>query len=55
MRFASAAIALALVTLVPATVRAQSWEEYRPAGIADWDRSAIGAVTGDAALRRLST
>jgi hypothetical protein len=32
MRFAFAAIALALVT-VPATARAQSWEEYRPAGI----------------------
>jgi len=33
MRFAFAATALALVTLVPATARAQSWEEYRPAGI----------------------
>jgi hypothetical protein len=33
MRFAFAAIALALMTLVPATARAQSWEEYRPAGI----------------------
>ena len=33
MRFALAAIALALVTLVPATAGAQSWEEYRPAGI----------------------
>jgi hypothetical protein len=32
MRFAFAAIALALVT-VPATARAQSWEEYRPDGI----------------------
>jgi len=33
MRPALAAIALALVTAVPATAGAQSWEEYRPAGI----------------------
>jgi hypothetical protein len=33
MRFALAAIALTLVTLVPAAAPAQSWEEYRPAGI----------------------
>jgi hypothetical protein len=33
MRFALAAIALTLVTLVPAAAPAQSWEEHRPAGI----------------------
>ena len=33
MRFAFAAIALALLAAVPTTARAQSWEEYRPAGI----------------------
>src|SRR5262245_45870526 len=33
MRPALAAIALALVTLVPASAHAQSWDEYRPAGI----------------------
>jgi hypothetical protein len=33
MRFAFAAIALGLLTVIPVTVRAQSWEEYRPAGI----------------------
>jgi hypothetical protein len=33
MRFAFAATALALVAAVPTMARAQSWEEYRPAGI----------------------
>jgi hypothetical protein len=33
MRFAFVAIAFALVTVIPVTARAQSWEEYRPAGI----------------------
>jgi hypothetical protein len=33
MRLVSAAIALAVATVVPATTGAQSWEEYRSAGI----------------------
>src|SRR5262245_18858593 len=33
MHLVSAAIALALATVVPAEAGAQSWEEYRPAGI----------------------
>ena len=33
MRFAFALIALGLVAGLPATTRAQTWDEYRPAGI----------------------
>ena len=32
MRFAFALIALGLVASLPATARAQTWDEYRPAG-----------------------